>query len=470
VPSVDSVGYQDLLRPVFAGRRVILAGGIAVGWTSTVPLVRSLGATDVLVIGTQGLGAGPLPDPAEAMVVALRAPETDSTMARIRTGLARLHAPPAEVVNAVRRFDPRREALVLGDFLGTAPRLDGRPFLAYRRPEWVALEDKTRVDELWDRIGVERAPSIVVWAERSDLLDGAARVAGPAGSVWSGDAREGFNGGGEFVRWVHTQSDAELALQYFAAHCNRVRVMPFLDGVPCSIHGIVFPDHIAAVRPVEMVTLRRDRGDGQRGLFYAGCATFFDPPLAVRARMRKIARLVGVALRADVDFRGAFTVDGVVVGDRFLPTELNPRMGAGLNAVARGLPDLPLQLLMDTLVGGIDLGYVPAEFEADLVGAADAHRFGGTWRAVSGAAIGSLVDVPLAFSDGIWRWALDGDPVAGTLTTGPDGHGTFVRCTFDPEVTPDGVSVGSRAVAFWDFADRELGTDVGPLSAASPEQ
>jgi hypothetical protein len=373
VPSVDSVGYQDLLRPVFAGRRVILAGGVAVGWTSTVPLVRSLGATDVLVIGTQGLGAGPLPDPAEAMVVALRGPETDSTMARIRTGLARLHAPPAEVVNAVRRFDPRREALVLGDFLGTAPRLDGRPFLAYRRPEWVALEDKTRVD-------------------------------------------------------------------------------------------------IAAVRPVEMVTLRRDRGDGQRGLFYAGCATFFDPPLAVRARMRKIARLVGVALRADVDFRGAFTVDGVVVGDRFLPTELNPRMGAGLNAVARELPDLPLQLLMDTLVGGIDLGYVPAEFEADLVGATDAHRFGETWRAVSGAAVGSLVDVPLAFSDGIWRWALDGDPVAGTLTTGPDGNGTFVRCTFDPEVTPDGVSVGSRAVAFWDFADRELGTDVGPLRAASPER
>jgi hypothetical protein len=156
---VDGARYRDLLRPVFEGRHVILAGGVAVGWTSTVPLVRSLGAADVLVIGTQELGAGPLPDPADATVVALSAPETDSTMARIRTGLARLHAPPAEVVDAVRRFDPRREALVLGDFLGTAAELDGRPLLAYRRPEWVALEDKTRVDELWDRIGVERAPS-----------------------------------------------------------------------------------------------------------------------------------------------------------------------------------------------------------------------------------------------------------------------------------------------------------------------
>ena len=31
--------------------------------------------------------------------------------------------------------------------------------------------------------------------------------------------------------------------------------MPFLDGVPCSIHGVCFPDGVAALRPVEMVTL-----------------------------------------------------------------------------------------------------------------------------------------------------------------------------------------------------------------------
>jgi hypothetical protein len=465
---VDGARYRELLRPVFEGRHVILAGGVAAGWTSTVPLVRSLGAADVLVIGTQELGAGPLPDPADATVVALPAPETDSTMARIRTGLARLHAPPAEVIDAVRRFDPRREALVLGDFLGTAAELDGRTFLAYRRPEWVALEDKTRVDELWDRIGIERAPSIVVSAERGDLLDAAARVGSSTGSVWSGDAREGFNGGAEFVRWVLTPVDAEQAVQYFAMHCDRVRVMPFLDGVPCSIHGIVFPDHLVAVRPVEMVTLRRHHDDGQRGLFYAGCATLYDPASAVRSRMREVARRVGEALRADVEFRGAFTVDGVVVGDRFFPTELNPRMGAGLIAVARGLPDLPVQLLMDALVGYLDLGYDPAEVEADLVAAADAHRFGGTWRVVSGAAEESRLDVPLAFADGTWRWALDGDPVAGTLTTGPVGNGAFLRCIFNVDVTPKGRSVGTRAVAFWDFADRELGTGVGRLIAAKP--
>ena len=32
--------------------------------------------------------------------------------------------------------------------------------------------------------------------------------------------------------------------------------MPFLDGVPCSIHGLVLPDGTAAFRPVEISILR----------------------------------------------------------------------------------------------------------------------------------------------------------------------------------------------------------------------
>jgi hypothetical protein len=463
---VDGAGYRNLLEPIFDGRRVILAGGVAAGWTSTVPLVRSLGAAEVLVIGPEGRGAGPLPDPADATVLALPAPPAASTMAAIHAGLARLHAPPADVIDAVRRFDPRGDALVLGNFLGTAAELDGRPFLAYRRPEWVALEDKTLVDELWDRIGVEHAPSIVVPAERSALLDAAARVGGDAGSVWSGDAREGFNGGAEFVRWVRSAVDAEEAAEYFLAHCNRVRVMPFLDGVPCSMHGIVFPDHVAALRPVEMVTLRRDRDAGEGRFFYAGCATFYDPPAGVRRRMREIVRTVGAALRADVGFLGAFTVDGVVDGHRFVPTELNPRLGAGLSVMARGLPDLPVHLLMDALVGGVELDYDPMEFEADLLAAADGHRFGGTWRVVSEAASDSQTDVPLGFTERTWHWAVDDDPAAGRLTTGPSPVGAFVRCEFERDVTPVGPSVGSRAAAFWDFADRELGARVGPLTSA----
>ena len=51
---------------------------------------------------------------------------------------------------------------MFGSFLTESPTLVGRPFVAHRRPEWVALEDKTTVDALLDRAGVARAPSIVV--------------------------------------------------------------------------------------------------------------------------------------------------------------------------------------------------------------------------------------------------------------------------------------------------------------------
>jgi hypothetical protein len=240
-----------------------------------------------------------------------------------------------------------------------------------------------------------------------------------------------------------------------------VRVMPFLDGVPCSIHGIVYPDDVVALRPVEMVTLR-----GARGFFYAGCATFYDPPPATRAHMRDLAVTVGAALRADVGFRGAFTVDGVATSDGFLPTELNPRMGAGIVLLQRGMPDLPLQLLLDAVVGGIDLGYDPAELEADLLATADAHRAGGTWSAVAGVSAEPQGDTPLAFRRDAWAWANDSEAPAGKLTVGPGPVGAFVRCAFDPTQTPAGPSVGERAAAFWAFADRELGTGVGPLSAA----
>ena len=37
--------------------------------------------------------------------------------------------------------------------------------------------------------------------------------------------------------------------RFFLTRCDRVRVMPFLDGVPCSIHGLVLPDGTAAVPP-----------------------------------------------------------------------------------------------------------------------------------------------------------------------------------------------------------------------------
>jgi hypothetical protein len=234
--------------------------------------------------------------------------------------------------------------------------------------------------------------------------------------------------------------------------------MPFLDGIPCSIHGIVLPDGVAVFRPVEMVTLRRGRE-----FVYGGCATYWDPPDDVREQMRSTARAAGRRLAEDVDFRGAFTVDGVATVDGFWPTELNPRFGAGLMTIARA-SGAPILLVNDLVVGGHDLGRPAAAIEAGLLELADAHRGGGTW--MGGLAHDAERGTRSATrnAEGTWQWADDdtGDDTAGTVTIGP----SLVRCVYDPAHTPVGPSTAPRACDFWNFVDRELGAGIGRLTPA----
>ena len=211
----------------------------------------------------------------------------DGTMAWLRAGLAALADPPPTIVAAVEAFDPDRRAVVFGVFLVETPTLVGRPIVAHRRPEWVALEDKTAVDDLLDRAGVRRAPSVVV------------PIAGPPanGSVDDGPDRLGgrrppwLPRRRPLTRWVTDDAEAAAVTAELAPQCRTVRIMPFLDGVATSVHGLVLPDGVAVLRPVELVTLRQGHD-----LRYCGCATFWDPPAALRDDMREAARRLGDAL------------------------------------------------------------------------------------------------------------------------------------------------------------------------------
>ena len=108
-------------------------------------------------MATDGLGAGPQP---ESRILAVDIPDDATPMARLRLAIGRIADPPASIVEAVEGFDPDHTAVVFGTFLTESPALVGRQLVAHRRPEWVALEDKTTVDALLDRAGVARAPSV----------------------------------------------------------------------------------------------------------------------------------------------------------------------------------------------------------------------------------------------------------------------------------------------------------------------
>jgi hypothetical protein len=448
------------LRPLFTGRKVVVTGGPLAALTGVCRRLRDLGAERPFLLAT-GMGTGEVPDPGEAewCVVEVRAPDV---VAEIRAAMRMLRLLPCEVADALDRWDPERRALVLSPMFNELPEIAGRRVYGPRRAEWRRLEDKVVVDALWDELGVARAPSEVVAAQLGRLRAAAARLDRGAGTAWAGDARQGFSGGAFCLRWVRDEEDAAEAATFLGARCDRVRVMPFLEGIPCSIHGVVFPDGVATFRPVEMVTLRRP---GSNRLHYAGAATFWDPPDADREVMRDLARRVGAGLRERVGYRGAFTVDGVLAAEGFRPTELNPRFGAGLATMTRDLADLPVSLLDRALIEGERLAYAADDLERQVLSVADRTRAGGAWT-VTNEAADATRELPVAFEGGACRPTAAGRPPDGVLSFGPSGVGGFVRLALDPDRVPAGPSVAPLAVAAFALADERFGTGIGRLEPA----
>jgi hypothetical protein len=441
---MDVDGFRELLRPLFAGRKVVLTGAVVQAHTGQVRALRELGSERCLVIG--GRGTGPVPDEADADVVVVDVSSSDM-VEEIRFW-ERLHAdPPPEVVDEIRRYDPNGDALVLLPPFDSARAVAGRPSWGARPPSWTALEDKTTVDGLCDRAGVARPPSEVVPVELGALQAAAARLDAGAGTVWAGDARDGFNGGAVCVHWVRDEDDADAAVAALAPRCSRARVAPFLEGIPCSIHGVVTGDGVAALRPVELLTLR---SPARPHLRYAGTATVWDPDPPDREGMREVARRIGEALRDQVAYRGFFTVDGVLTADGFRPTEVNPRFGAGLLAYGIALPELSLPLLHRAVIAGV-LDPEAADLEAALLSAADATRVAVTWMAVPGRRLDHA----------------EGELDARTsVEIGPSAMGGFVRVAFDVDALPPGEPVGPRAAAALVQADERFGLGLGLLEAA----
>jgi len=463
-PASDPVArVRDAMRAMLDGRPVLLAGGTLVGLGRHVRELTELSGHPPFLLAF-GEGTGQVPDPADAPRHVIDAPATD-VLDAVRRVSAVLADPPAEAIDAVDRWDPERRALVLAGPFFTPRRLAGRAVLDGRLPEWEALEDKSTTDALWDQLGVRRAPAAVVPATYADAAEAAGALDRGSGTVWSGDSREGFNGGAAYVRWVRTEDQARGAAAFLGEHCDRLRVMPFLDGVPCSIHGFVLPDGVAALRPVEMIVLRRATSDVDQ-FVYAGASTCWDPPAADRDAMRDVARTVARGLRERVGYRGGFSVDGVLTADGFLPTELNPRFSGGLAAISQGMPDFPLALVQAALVSGHDPGIGAAAFEQTLVRSADAHRWGGGGVLLSTVQPERTERRAVVLSGGPVLPARHGELPEAELMLGPSQVGGFLRLELTQGCLPAGARIAPRVVEAFALADRLWGTGLGATTAA----
>lgn len=277
------------------GRKWILVPDVAAAATETVRQLRESGSGPIMIV-TPVEGVGDLP---AADVIRYTRASGDTQMNGIRAALQAIEQPSADVLAAVDEFDPDREAMVLGAGFSRSSVLVGRPVYGARPATWGALEDKMIVDQLWDDAGVRRAPSAVVPV--ADAPPMAAGLASDLGTVWVADNTEGWHGGAEYARWVRDPEDVAPAVEWFTKRAVEVRVMPFLDGIPCSIHGFATHDGVSVFLPVEMVILRRvDRPE----FVYVSAANFWNPPAAVRDEMRAAARRVGTLLNERYGYLG----------------------------------------------------------------------------------------------------------------------------------------------------------------------
>ena len=453
--------YKALLRPVFAGRKFLLAGGVAVGLGDQARRLAGLGAARPFLLADSE-GTGRIPTPAEAELHVLNVRGVDILDQHHQSENALRHLTP-DVQAAVEAWDPECEARWLcGIMLSEIATVAGRRKYAFREPSWTQFEDKIAIDEFWDSIGVIRAPSRIVPIERAALTSAVTALDRGLGTVWAADTRKGINGGGVGLRWVRAGNDGSAAIGFFRNFAHRVRVMPFLEGIPVSIHGVVFPDFVAVFRPVEMVVLRQSNSDR---FLYAGCSNWFDPRQEDREAMRLIARRVGAALRERVGYRGAFTVDGVLAEEGFLPTELNPRIGGGISTLAKGLGDFPLIPLCWAVTEGEPLDYRPSLFERIVLTSADTHRVGGGGTATSTEFSENAV-INLVRENGEYREADSDQETHATLTYGPGPRGGYLIFELDADLNQPGTPAAPDVVRALRFADQHLGTNFGQLEAA----
>ena len=461
-PLTDAVvaRLHDNLRSIYGGRPWLSATDILQGAVWQARELTDLGAERVFALGA-AMGTGDIDDTVPHAVLNVRG---DGMMNAIRMSEAALGHLPAALQARIDAWDPTHQARVVRTIFSNGQPVAGRPCWGGRPEAWQALEDKTVVDALWDRCGIPRADSRVVPARPHALHDAHRAVDKGAGTVWAADNRDGWHGGATGLRWVRTAHHITEAAEWMADHAHTVRIMPFLEGIPCSIHGIVFDDYVVALRPCEMVVLRRP---GTMHFKYARAATFWDPPTPDRHAMRAMVRTVGVHLRETVGYRGVFTIDGIMSADGFRPTELNPRFGAAIGVLSGALPNLHLYLVHLAIVERVDVDWRPPDLEAVLLHAADTHRRGGAMQIID-TPVDTLRKADLVPDTTGWRVAKDDEKPHARAMLGPAPSGGMLRVTFEPDHTPVGPPSAPLAVELLAFLAQHWQVDIGPLEAARP--
>lgn len=442
----------ERLQEIYGTRKWILVNSVAVAMGRMNAQLAEWGCKTMAVVSSPGVGEPP------DIPIVLSGSSGTSILDGIRSFLLSVASPSQAVLAAVDEFDSDREAGVLLPLWADNPDALARRAYGVRRRSWIGLEDKVEVLRLWDEADVTSPPHLVVPV--GDAPAAAQRMASDLGSVWAADNKEGWHGGAEMLRWVAGPYEHDEAVEFLGKHADRVRVTPFLDGLPCSIHGWVGPDDIAVFRPVEILIFRTP----DHRFFYGGVSTRWDPPAELREEMRSVARRVGEAARRLVDYRGPYGIDGIATQHGFLPTEFNARTSSGF-AVQTSRLGLPIGLAVRAQIED-DFEPDLTEVEEQVVATADAERALRVFLPIPGEEH-QATKVHLALDIGGFRVVDVGHPdTVGTMELGPADFGSAVVAQLEPDEVGVGEPMGPLAVELASLAVETWSVGLPDLSAA----
>ncbi len=448
------------VQRAFDGKKVILAWPVAQVTRRWVERFGTLGLEPPLVLALYDGPSQPLALPSAQICVLHPGPmpipaEEERLFENWQEEMKHL---PAEVLERIDQWDPDRSAIVLVPPAAQLTSVAGRRVFGGTAALRHEIENKATVDGLFARLGIATAPFRVV---RLGQAATAARGLDEGhGTVWAGDNTTTIEAGARALAWVHDAPTLRAAMTLFSGRCERVRVQPFLPGVPCSIQGMCTPDGVALTVPTEMLVMN----DPKTGRFVlVGMSTAWNAPPPVEAALRTMARTVGEHLRTTHAWRGGFSVDAIAAPDgRVWPTEINARMSAGLSLLDGLLPGPSLEWMERLLREGVSIG-VPAErLQAWMERPLRARRTNLVRLKCPRPPCGKR-SIGLAFDP---ARVVDEDNADAVLEwVAEAGHGVL-RLELDPLRHPPGARVGPRVQAALRLAAMQFGLEVDHWQAA----
>ena len=220
-----SARITTLLSEIYGGQSWIVTGDVLAALISRVEHLEALNATSVLCIAGSP-GTGDLPDSEFSPDSIILGIEGKTMMDSIRAVSHAMQHLDEEVLERIERFDPTREARALGVMFDEGHPIAGRSKFGARPKAWQALEDKTTIDRFWDVLGVKRAPSVTLSIhDVTEIERESERLDRGMGVAWVADNRDGFHGGGSFLRWVRDEAERKEALAFFRPACDSIRIM-----------------------------------------------------------------------------------------------------------------------------------------------------------------------------------------------------------------------------------------------------